>query len=104
MSSYETQWQQDARLAILAELADQRDETLNALNLARVVEALGIRRPSEWIETQLRFLESMGAVELRSSPIPGLGTVIVATLLGSGRDHVERRTPLAGVSWPAGKA
>lgn len=103
MTSYEAQWQQDARLAILAELAQQRDETLNALNLVRVVEGLGIRRPREWVETQLSFLESMGAVELRVSPIPGLGDVMVATLLGTGRDHVERRASIAGVTWPVGR-
>lgn len=103
MNGYETQWQQDARLAMLAELARQRDETLNSLNLARVVEALGIRRPREWVETQLTFLEQMGAIELRTSDLPGLGAVVVATLLRAGRDHVERRAPIAGVSWPAGK-
>lgn len=103
MSSYEAQWQQDARCAILSELASQRDETLNVLNLVRVVEALGIRRPREWVETQLSFLESVGAVELRSSDLPGLGKVVVATLLGAGRDHAERRSPIAGVSWPAGR-
>lgn len=103
MNGYEAQWQQDARLAMLAELARQRDETLNSLNLARVVEALGIRRPREWVETQLAFLEQMGAVELRTSDLPGLGEVTVATLLSVGRNHVERRAPIAGVTWPTGK-
>lgn len=93
----------DARLAMLAELARQRDETLNSLNLARVVEALGVRRPREWVESQLAWLEAMGAIALTTSDLPGLGPVAVATLLGAGRDHVERRAPLAGVTWPTGR-
>ncbi len=101
MSSYDKQWQEDARLAILAELARQRDETLNVLNLGRVIDALGIRRPREWVETQLTWLADMGAVSLRSSDMPGLGIVIVATLTRAGRDHVERRSPISGVTWPA---
>ena len=78
-------------------------EAVLASERTRVVEALGIRRTREWVETQLSWLEQIGAIELRSSDLPGLGPVMVATLLGSGRDHVERRAPLAGVSWPAGR-
>ncbi|MEQ1499155.1 MAG: hypothetical protein ABL914_10875 [Novosphingobium sp.] len=90
----------DARLAILAELAQQRDETLNVLSITRLVDALGIRRSREWIDTQLGKLEELGAIELRQSEIAGLGTVSVATLTAAGRDHVERRSTIAGVSAP----
>jgi len=41
---------------MLAELARQRDATLNAINLGRVVDAMGVRRSRDWIETQLPAL------------------------------------------------
>lgn len=88
----------DARLAILAELAQQRDETLNVLSITRLVDALGIRRSREWIETQLSKLEELGAITLRQSELAGLGRVAVASLTTAGRDHVERRATIAGVS------
>lgn len=94
----------DARLAILAELARQRDETLNVLSITRLVDAMGIRRSREWIDTQLGKLEELGAVTLVTSDMPGLGKVTIATLTFAGRDHVERRTTIAGVSAPTGRS
>ena len=101
MSTYEQQCQADARLAILAELARQRDATLNAINLGRVVDAMGVRRSSDWIETQLARLEELGAVNLRQVDMAGFGSVTVATLTRTGRDHVDRRALLHGVTSPA---
>lgn len=101
MGDYEQRCREDARLAILAELAGQRDATLNSLSIARVVDALGIRRSRDWVEDQLRRLDEAGAVNLRDVDLPGLGRVIVATLTRTGRDHVERRALLTGVSAPA---
>lgn len=92
----------EARLAILAELARQRDETLNSLAITRLVDALGIRRSREWIETQMIKLEDLGAVMLHTSDLAGLGRVSVATLTEAGRDHVERRSVIAGVAAPRG--
>lgn len=99
--TYEQQCQEDARLAILAELAQQRDATLNSLSIARVIEALGMKRSAEWVENQLRRLEEFGAIQLREANLPGLGRVMIATLTRTGRNHVERRALLAGVSNPA---
>ena len=99
--SYEQRCQEDARLAILAELAQQRDATLNSRSITRVIEALGMRRTNEWTENQLRRLEEFGAIRLSEADLPGLGRVLIATLTRTGRDHVERRALLAGVSNPA---
>jgi hypothetical protein len=99
--NYETQCREDARLAILAELADQIDATLNSRNLARVVEAVVPRRPAEWVGAQLMWLDQIGAVNIQNSNLPGLGPVIIATLTRTGRDHVERRAFIPGVSRPA---
>ncbi len=98
--SYEQRNREDARLAILAELAQQRDGSLNSRSIARMIEAVVPRKPVEWVEMQLNWLESMGAVNLTASDIPGLGRVVVAVLTRMGRDHVERRVLIAGVSAP----
>ncbi|MBV1917599.1 MAG: hypothetical protein KUG65_06015 [Sphingomonadaceae bacterium] len=101
MSSYEQKCQEDARLAILAELARQRDATLNVLSITRVIDAIGIRRSRDWVETQLSRLEELGAVNLTHSELAGLGNVTIARLTRSGRDHVEGRSLISGVSRPA---
>jgi len=101
MNSYAQRCEQDARLAILAELAEQRDAMLNVLSITRVMDAIGMRRSREWVETQLEKLEELGAVRLSHSEVSGLGDVTVATLTRAGRDHVERRSLIRGVSSPA---
>lgn len=101
MSDYEKSCQEDARLVILAELAQQRDATLNSRNLARAIEAVVPRRPAEWVEAQIGWLETMGAVRTTRSDLAGIGPVIIATLRNAGRNHVERRAFLPGVSRPA---
>lgn len=101
MSSYEEKCREDARLAILAELAAQRDATLNSRSLTMVVDQVVPRRPPEWVETQITWLEGMGAVNVQRSELPGLGTVLVATLTKTGRHHVDRRAFISGVSLPA---
>lgn len=99
--NYDQTCKEDARLAILAELAAQRDATLNSRNLAQVVESIVPRRPREWVEAQLEWLDGMGAVNLRKTDLAGIGPVIIATLTRTGRDHVERRAFIPGVSLPA---
>lgn len=76
------------------------DATANSRTLGLLIESMGVRRSVEWIETQLHFLAALGAVETRAIVLPGVGGVIVATLTRSGRDHVEGRAMLAGVSRP----
>lgn len=100
MSGYEDHFTQDVRLAILAELARQNDGSLNALNITRMVDAMAVRRPREWVEMQLRWLADMGAVALRTIELAGLGKVVVATVTAIGRDHVEQRIAIPGISAP----
>lgn len=101
MSNYEQRCQEDARLAILAELAAQRDASLNSLSIARLIDTLVPRRPIEWVETQLDWLDAMNAVNLQRSDMPGLGRVTIATITRTGRDHVECRSLICGVTRPA---
>lgn len=87
---------EDARLVILRELADQTDSRSNDSVLSRVLDAYGVRRSREWIRTQLRALAQLDAVSIRE-----VATVMVVELRRAGRDHVERRGVIEGVSRPA---
>lgn len=86
----------DARLQILQELARQVDGRLSELLLRRVLDIYGIRRDRDWVATQLRKLEMLGAIELSSA-----GETLVARLTRAGRDHVEERAVIEGVTRPA---
>lgn len=86
----------DARLCILRELADQVDGRLNEVGLMRVLDAFGIKRSRDWVRTQLRALDELGAVNVTE-----IGTVMVAALTKLGRAHVERRQVIEGVARPS---
>lgn len=86
----------DARLIILRGLAGQVDGRLNELMLERELDLYGIRRDRDWIATQLRKLEALGATELQTA-----GTLLVARVTRAGRDHVEERGVIEGVTRPA---
>ena len=86
---------QDARLIILRELCAQVDGRLNALLLRRVLDAFGITRSADWLETQLNRLVELGAVTLADA-----GGLKVASVTSAGRDHVDERAILGGVTRP----
>jgi len=86
----------DARLMILKELRRQVDGRLNELLIRRTLDVYGIRRDRDWIVTQLHKLEALGAVELQNA-----GNIVVARISPTGRDHVEERAIIAGISRPA---
>lgn len=85
----------DARLSILKELAKQVDGRLSELLIRRVLDLYGIKRDRDWIVTQLRKLEALGAIELQPA-----GDVLVAKILPAGRDHVDERAIIEGVTRP----
>jgi len=87
---------EDGRLIILRELAAQTDGRSNDLVLARVLDAFGVRRSRDWVRTQLRRLAELEAVRIQE-----VSTVMVASLRQAGRDHVDRRGIIEGVSRPA---
>lgn len=94
--TYEEHLQADARLVILKELTRQPDGRLNEALMEKVLDAFGYRRSREWIRTQLRKLEEIGAVRLIEA-----GTVLVASITRAGIDHVERRSVIEGVARPS---
>jgi len=96
MADYESFLAADARLTVLKELSQQTDGRLNEALLVRVLDAFGHRRSREWVRTQLRKLDELGAVTLSD-----VGTVLVAEITRAGLDHVERRAVIEGVAKPS---
>lgn len=94
--SYSDAVAQDARLIILRELHNQPDGRLNEIGLRRVLDTFGIVRTRDWLVTQLHKLQELEAVTLTE-----VGSIYVAGLARAGRDHVDERFILAGVSKPS---
>lgn len=86
----------DARLIILRELGQQQNLTSNETILSKVLDTFGHHRSREWARQQLRYLADIEAVEITQA-----GTVIIAKLNRTGRDHIEGRTKLEGVLSPS---
>lgn len=87
---------QDCRLIILKALARENDTRLNETILNHVLTTFGHTKTRDYIRTQLRKLEELGAIRLVEA-----GTVQVAELKQPGLDHVERRAFLEGVLAPS---
>ena len=91
--NYQEYEEQQARLCILKELARQTDHRANDALIERVLDVYGYRRSREWIKTQMRKLQELGAVSVTE-----IGSVMVAELKRAGLDHVERRSVIEGVA------
>ena len=55
---------EDARLVMLRALNDQPDDRLNETLLLRTLESFGYRKTKEFVRTELRVMEDLGAVLL----------------------------------------
>lgn len=97
--SYDDKIAEDARLIILKELAEQVDGRMNEVGLSRVLDLFAIRRSREWVRTQMRKL-----AELETVRVTEAGTVLVASIRTLGRNHVERREVVDGISRPSDEA
>lgn len=86
----------EARLRILKELAKQTDGRLSELMVRPVLDLYGIRRDRDWIATQLRKLEQLGAIELST-----VGETLIARITRDGRDHVDERAMIEGIARPS---
>lgn len=99
MTNYAEYLEGDARLCMLRELAKQSDGRLNEIALTKVLDDFGYRRSRDWVRTQMRKLDELGAV--RNTEV---GTVLVAMITRAGTDHVERRSTIDGVARPSPEA
>lgn len=96
MTSWEEHNQLNARLVILRALAQEINGTLNSTMVNVHLETFGHHRSREWVHTQLRKLEELGAITLISA-----GSVLVATITRSGLEHVQCRSIIEGVARPS---
>lgn len=94
--SYSEHVARDARLVILRALAKETDGRLNETVLTAALDSFGYRRSRDWVRTQLRMLEEVGAVANTEA-----GSILVASLTRAGLDHVERRTVIEGIARPS---
>lgn len=94
--SYQEVIARDGRLIILRELNSQVDGQLNDASLRRVLDMNGITRSRDWLVTQLNRLVELEAIVLKDA-----GEILVAAITSTGRDHVEQRAVLGGVSRPS---
>lgn len=97
--TYDETVAEDARLVILKELAVQTDGRSNEVILTRVLDVFAIRRSREWVRTQLRKLAELGCIRITEA-----GSVMIASLTSLGRNHVERREIVEGISRPSDEA
>jgi hypothetical protein len=87
---------EDARLIILRELHAQNNYALNDSLLQQTLESFGIARTREWVREEISYLVNVGAVSRMH-----IGSVVVASLLPKGVEHVERRIVIEGVKRPS---
>lgn len=89
--------EENIRLIILKDLADPRSGgSTNTFLIQKGLERFSYRKSRDYIRNQLLWLESeAGAVRTRTE-----GTETSAEITRRGRDHVERRTVIAGIQLP----
>lgn len=94
--SYQNIVAEDCRLVILKALAKEPDNRLNETILTKVLEQFGHMKSREYVRTQIRKLEELGAVRVAE-----VGSVLVPQLLQTGLDHIERRALIEGIGLPS---
>lgn len=94
---YSEHQRQDGRLAMLRALYEQDDDRLNETILMKVLETYGYRKTKEWVRTQLRFMEDVGAVRLHKAG----EDFLIAEITSAGSNHVERTAVIEGIARPS---
>ncbi|OJY32031.1 MAG: hypothetical protein BGP11_11110 [Rhodobacterales bacterium 65-51] len=87
---------EQSRLIVLKTLAQQTDETLNSDLILPELTRFGIRRDRAWLHQEMRWLQTMGALTLIEA-----GSVLVATLTETGRQHLDRVIAIEGIQRPS---
>ncbi|WP_048648962.1 hypothetical protein [Nitratireductor soli] len=87
------------RLVILQVIGREFNGHLREDLIQKALDAYFLSRSIEWVRTQLRKLEELGAVQLTDD-----AGKMIAGITRTGRDHVDRRAPIDGVAWPEDEA
>lgn len=88
----------DLRLVLLRALARQPRYTGSEVILQKEAEAFGHSRSRDAIRSELRYLESVGALRLKEE-----SSYLIATLTRRGHDHVEGLAEIEGINLPSPK-
>lgn len=94
--SFDQQIREEARLIILKALVAEIGHRLNSNLLVASLDSFGITRNRDWVHSELRWLENVGAVELKEA-----NSVLIADLTQRGMDHVLRTAVIDGVKRPS---
>ena len=86
----------DARLVMLRALHEQPDDRLNETLLLETLKTFGYRKTKEFVRTELRVMEELGAVILHPA-----GEFLTAEITQAGTNHVERVTTIDGIARPS---
>ena len=101
MSDYSKYQQEDLRLTLLKSLQGQPGFSSNESVLQKEAAEFGLQRSREVIRSEMRFLQSLGAVRLREV---AEASVLIAILTARGDDHLKGFTRLEGVGPPTPRA
>lgn len=99
MTPYNIYIAEKGRLVILQALAREFNGHLREDLIQKAVDIYLLSRSIEWVRTQLRKLEELGAIDVTED-----NGKLIAGITRAGRDHVERRSPIAGIAWPEDEA
>lgn len=83
------------RLVILQSIGREFNGHLREELVQKALDVQLISRSIEWVRTQMRKLEELGAVEITEDK-----GKLIAGLTRTGRDHIDQRSPIEGVAWP----
>ncbi|KQO53084.1 VpaChn25_0724 family phage protein [Methylobacterium sp. Leaf85] len=95
-ASFSRHVEEDARLIILRELYIQSNGSLHDGLLETVLQSFGHNRSRDWVKTQIRKMEELGAVRATEA-----GSVLIAQITAAGVDHVLRRGRIEGIKQPS---
>jgi hypothetical protein len=87
---------EEARLIILRELHLQANYSYSDSLLQQTLENFGIAKSRDWVREEINYLVNVGAVTRTA-----VASVVIATLLPKGVEHVERRLVIEGVKRPS---
>lgn len=91
--------EQEARLAILKELAKEDNQAISSARMqVYLLTRLLIDKPREWVEEQFVFLRDMGAVTIVQAD-----TVKIARLAERGEFHLQGLISIPGVLRPSAR-
>ena len=94
--NYLNHLREHTRLIVLRALADEPNYTHNDAILADIAKSYSVDRGRDFLKTEIRWLENIGAVTVKE-----LGSTLIVTATQRGVDHAERRIVIDGVRRPS---